>query len=496
MSRAHGTICSGSRAARSFWICRMVSTPPASRSRFSQSETPAPKRGWCRGPTLPRSIRSRPGSGSSARLITGANPSWDMLEVASDRAEAAVPPGERRRGPARSIIWVSLESGTAKPMGLDPTIAAGGPPLPLTSGMWIEAGQTGCSAVGTEDVPDQDLLWRAIDQFHLGVAHCVRDYIVRDADRETERLVLRSELMTAQTIESFDRLADVVVQRTGDAALATDPTDPLLGACRMVAEAVRAPFVAPPQPALAHLGFAGRCRDRPLRALARSPHAAARRVVEGRWRAAGRLARRGAKSGRADPPRQPQLRDVRHKNRYAAAGRPGAGDGIGPGSRVILSGAAGPAAQVPGFADILVPARNRELLSYRVCGHRDRPAVAGDAADHQRPHQFGDPAQRTRPVDVLRAGARRHRDCDRRGPDHAGAGDAPGRGHDGLEAAGGRDRPHAEAAHLAVPRIYRGRLRRPLDGDRRGAAGLYRTRAAQRDVRPVRLVQHRPDVLL
>ena len=53
MSRAHGTICSGSRAARSFWICRMVSTPPASRSRFSRSETPAPKRCWCRGPTLP-----------------------------------------------------------------------------------------------------------------------------------------------------------------------------------------------------------------------------------------------------------------------------------------------------------------------------------------------------------------------------------------------------------------------------------------------------------
>ncbi len=54
-----------------------------------------------------------------ARLITGSNPSWDMLEVATD-GDAAVPPGERRRGPARSIVWVSLASGTAKPMGLDP----------------------------------------------------------------------------------------------------------------------------------------------------------------------------------------------------------------------------------------------------------------------------------------------------------------------------------------------------------------------------------------
>src|SRR5229473_2876028 len=148
-----------------------------------------------------------------ARLIAGANPSWDMLEVASDGA-AAIPPSERRRGPARSIVWVSLEAGTVKPMGLDPIIAAGSPPLPLTSGMWIEAGQPGCSA-------------------------------------------LRSELTTAQTLESFDRLSDVVVQRPNHVELAADPGDPLSTACRMVAEAVRAPFVVPPRPALAQRGFAG-----------------------------------------------------------------------------------------------------------------------------------------------------------------------------------------------------------------------------------------------
>jgi NHLM bacteriocin system ABC transporter ATP-binding protein len=191
-----------------------------------------------------------------ARSITGANPSWDMLEVANG-GTAEVPPGERRRGPARSIVWVSLESGTAKPMGLDPTMAAGGPPLPLTSGMWIEAGQSGCSAVGSEEVPDRDMLWRAIDQFHLSFISCVRDYIVRDADREAQRLVVRSELMTAQTVESFDRLADVVVPRASHAGMAIDLADPLLSACRMVAEAVRAPFVAVPQPALAQNGFAG-----------------------------------------------------------------------------------------------------------------------------------------------------------------------------------------------------------------------------------------------
>ena len=212
-----------------------------------------------------------------ARLIAGANPNWDMLEVANGDV-ATVPSGERRRGPARSIIWVSLGSGTAKAMGLDPTIAAADPPLPLTSGMWIEAGQSGCTAVGSEDVPDWEILWRAIDKFHLGVASSVCDCIVRDAKREVQRLVVRGELLTAQTVESFDRLADVVVQRAGHAGLAVDPADPLLAACRMVAEAVHVPFVATPQPALAQHGYAG------VVEIARSARLRVRRtLLRGEW---------------------------------------------------------------------------------------------------------------------------------------------------------------------------------------------------------------------
>jgi NHLM bacteriocin system ABC transporter ATP-binding protein len=191
-----------------------------------------------------------------ARLIAGASPSWDMPEVASG-GTVGIPPGERRRGPARSIVWVFLESGTAKPMGLDPMIAAGGPPLPLTSGMWIEAGPPGCNALSSEDMPDADLLWRAIDQFHLSVASCVWENLTRHVDREIQRLVLRSELATAQTIESFDRLSDVVMQRSDHVEMVAESGDPLVTACRMVAEAVRAPFVGPSRPALAQRGFAG-----------------------------------------------------------------------------------------------------------------------------------------------------------------------------------------------------------------------------------------------
>ena len=212
-----------------------------------------------------------------ARLIAGPNPSWDMLEVPTEGA-AAIPPGERRRGPGRSIVWVSLEAGTAKPMGLDPAIAAGGPPLPLTSGMWIEAGPSGCGVLGTEQMPDADQLWRAVDQFHLGVASCVRQYLAYDGEREARRLVLRRELIAAQTAESFERLSDVVVQRSIHTAIATDSADPLFNACRVVVEAIKMPFTIPPRPPQSEGGFGGAIE------IARAARLRVRRtLLRGEW---------------------------------------------------------------------------------------------------------------------------------------------------------------------------------------------------------------------
>jgi NHLM bacteriocin system ABC transporter ATP-binding protein len=190
-----------------------------------------------------------------AKLMAGPNPSWEMREVAGDGA-AEIPPGERRRGPVRSIVWVALEAGTAKLMGLDPPFTAGDPPLPLTSGMWIEAGQSACSAVGSTGMPDPEMLWRAVDQFHLGIMGCLRDYLVRDVGRETQRLVRRNDLTTSQTFESFGRLSAIIVRRSERAEIEADPSDSLLAACRMVAEAVRAPFVVPPRSASDRREFA------------------------------------------------------------------------------------------------------------------------------------------------------------------------------------------------------------------------------------------------
>ncbi|MBR1197451.1 NHLP bacteriocin export ABC transporter permease/ATPase subunit [Bradyrhizobium sp. AUGA SZCCT0240] len=212
-----------------------------------------------------------------ARLIAGPNPSWDMLEVASDGA-AEIPPDERRRGPARSMVWVSLQAGTAKPMGLEPSIAADGAPLPLTSGMWIEAGQSGCSALGSEATPEADQLWRAVDQFHLSVASCIREYLARDVEREARRLVLRTELITTQTAESFERLSDVVVQRSTHTEMATDSADPLFNACRIVVEAIKMPFSVPPRSVLAQPGFNGAVE------IARAARLRVRRtLLRGEW---------------------------------------------------------------------------------------------------------------------------------------------------------------------------------------------------------------------
>lgn len=210
-------------------------------------------------------------------LITGTNPSWEMLEVASGEA-ASLLPGERRRGPARSIVWVSLGSGTATPVGLEPGLAAGGPPLPLTAGMWIEAGPMGCKVACSETAPEPDTVWLGIDRFHVAVGSVIRDRIAREAQREKQRLVVRGELRVAQTMESFDRLAEVVLPRGHKARTAGDQADPLLAACRLVSEGLYIPLSAFRQAPAATQGFSG------VLEIARSAHLRVRRtLLRGEW---------------------------------------------------------------------------------------------------------------------------------------------------------------------------------------------------------------------
>jgi NHLM bacteriocin system ABC transporter ATP-binding protein len=189
-----------------------------------------------------------------AQLMAGPNPNWEMREVA-DSGEMEIAAGERRRGPVRNIIWVSLKSGTARLMGLDPILTVDQPPLPLTSGMWIEAGQSACTIVGNASFPDADVMWRAIDQFHRCIGTCLRDCMLRCDDRETQRLARRGELLTAQTFESFNRLAAIVVGRFDQAKIGTESTDPLLTACQLAAGEIHAQISVPPRRTSARQDF-------------------------------------------------------------------------------------------------------------------------------------------------------------------------------------------------------------------------------------------------
>lgn len=176
-----------------------------------------------------------------AQLMAGPNPDWEMREVA-DTGEMAIAADERRRGPVRNITWVSLKAGTAKLMALDPILTADAPPLPLTSGMWIAAGKSGCTASGSASFPDPDAIWRAVDQFHRCIRTCIHDYLMQADDREARRLARRGELTAAQTFESFDRLAAIAVRRFDRAKIKTDFTDPLIAACQIVADELHAPL--------------------------------------------------------------------------------------------------------------------------------------------------------------------------------------------------------------------------------------------------------------
>jgi NHLM bacteriocin system ABC transporter ATP-binding protein len=176
-----------------------------------------------------------------SKLIAGPHPSWDINE-ATGRAEMA--PGERRRGPARHILWVSVASGEAHLMGQEPGYVAGGPRIPLTSGMWMSAGPSACT-LDVNSRPTGTALWDALDQFHRRAAACVRERLRQIAELESERLVRRTGLTKSRAMDMFGRLSTIIVRRSDHVEAAVDVSDPLLAACRIATDDIDAPIAAP-----------------------------------------------------------------------------------------------------------------------------------------------------------------------------------------------------------------------------------------------------------
>ena len=86
-----------------------------------------------------------------ARFVAGPAPLWQMAEL--PEGEVALTAGEARRGPMRGLLWLTVERGALSLIGTGTSYTAGSPPLPLTSGLWVEAGADGCAASAATQAP-------------------------------------------------------------------------------------------------------------------------------------------------------------------------------------------------------------------------------------------------------------------------------------------------------------------------------------------------------
>ena len=175
-----------------------------------------------------------------ARFVAGPAPLWQMAEL--PEGELALTAGEARRGPMRGLLWLTVERGALSLIETGTSYTAGSPPLPLTSGLWVEAGADGCAAHAVAQAPAHDLIWPAIDQFHQNFVECVQGILIRDTQNESARLVSRTGLAATQAVEAFDRLSGIIVRRFDHDAVDASWSDRLAGACQIVGNAMRAPI--------------------------------------------------------------------------------------------------------------------------------------------------------------------------------------------------------------------------------------------------------------
>lgn len=174
-----------------------------------------------------------------SRFIAGSAPQWQMAELPEGEGEFGA--GERRRGPMRGLVWLTVKRGAASLMAIGAPCVAGSPPLPLTSALWVEAAEGGCAAGITGERPADDRIWASIDQFHIGVVACIQDILARQAQSAAERLTHRTRLAESRTVEAFDRLSGIIVRRFDNEAVDASQAGRLAGACQIVGNAMRAP---------------------------------------------------------------------------------------------------------------------------------------------------------------------------------------------------------------------------------------------------------------
>lgn len=180
---------------------------------------------------------------SEAVLDTGVD--WSIREAEGNTTTEFLP-GERRRGGIRGLAWYRVEAGGVRLMNLEPAYHADSPPVPLTPSIWIEAESTGIARVCDDDSVQGEVLWRALDHFHLCAMAAIRSRVFAQSDQDEQRLLRRTELTTARAQELFDTLSAVVVRQRNSMLPEAAADDPLLAACRAAAAALKATVVRPP----------------------------------------------------------------------------------------------------------------------------------------------------------------------------------------------------------------------------------------------------------
>jgi NHLM bacteriocin system ABC transporter ATP-binding protein len=179
-----------------------------------------------------------------ARLVIPPGLPGTMPELVAAQAGQMLEPGQRSRGPMRSIAWSRITWGTASFLGLDPALVRGDPPIPLIAGLWIGAAESGCKVVADAAMPEPSVLWPAIDRVHLAIVSIIAGNVAQAVASEYERLSRRTELSESQTRDSLERLAETVVGKSVLGHVDLQHGDPLLSSCRIVAASLGASIPA------------------------------------------------------------------------------------------------------------------------------------------------------------------------------------------------------------------------------------------------------------
>jgi NHLM bacteriocin system ABC transporter ATP-binding protein len=189
-----------------------------------------------------------------SQVIAGPHPDWRLRE-ANNLIEVEMKPGDRLRGPARNLVWVSVQAGAASLMGHGQAYRPGNPPAPLAAGAWIGAAQTPCT-LGDGGRPTGTALWQALDHFHRCAMACIDAWLQDRASHERQRLFRRTELTSSHAFDLFERLSAIIVRRSEPLEAIADTADPLLAAFRVVGRVIQMPIVRPAARSPAQQSFA------------------------------------------------------------------------------------------------------------------------------------------------------------------------------------------------------------------------------------------------